>query len=104
MTRGTVVVLGPHGRNLGAGMTGGEAFVLDPDERLVNTELVELGVLERSDRDRLVGLLERHVRATGSARAAALLERIDESLGRFRRLVPRGSLVAVEPKEDRATA
>ena len=104
MTRGTVVVLGPHGRNLGAGMTGGEAFVLDPDERLVNTELVELGVLERSDRDRLVGLLERHVRATGSARAAALLERIDESLSRFRRLVPRGSLVAVEPEEDLATA
>ena len=41
MTRGTVVVLGPHGRNLGAGMTGGEAFLLDPDERLVNDELVD---------------------------------------------------------------
>ena len=42
MTRGTVVVLGAHGRNLGAGMTGGEAFLLDPDERLVNEELVAL--------------------------------------------------------------
>jgi hypothetical protein len=41
---------------------------------------------------------------TGSPRAAALLERLDESLGRFRRLVPRTALVAVEPKEDRATA
>jgi len=97
-------VLGPHGRNLGAGMTGGEAFLLDPDERLVNLELVELAPLERGDRERLVGLLERHTRVTGSPRAAALLERLDESLGRFRRLVPRTALVAVEPKEDRATA
>jgi glutamate synthase (NADPH/NADH) large chain len=104
MTRGTVVVLGPHGRNLGAGMTGGEALLLDPDERLVNEELVELAPLERRDRDLLVGLLERHVRATGSARAAALLERREESLGRFRRLVPRASLVASEPEEARATA
>jgi glutamate synthase (NADPH/NADH) large chain len=104
MTRGTVVVLGPHGRNLGAGMTGGEAFLLDPDERLVNLELVELAPLERGDHERLVGLLERHARVTGSPRAAALLERLDESLGRFRRLVPRTALVAVEPEEDRATA
>ena len=104
MTRGTVVVLGPHGRNLGAGMTGGETYLLDPDERLVNLELVELAPLERDDRDRLVGLLERHARATGSSRAAALLERLEDSLGRFRRLVPRTALAAVEPEEDRATA
>ena len=104
MTRGTVVVLGPHGRNLGAGMTGGEAFLLDPDERLVNRELVELAPLRRGDSERLVGLLERHARATGSSRTAALLERLDESLGRFRRLAPRETLVAAEPEEDRATA
>ena len=73
MTRGTVVVLGPHGRNLGAGMTGGEAFLLDPDERLVNGELVDARELETEDEERLVGLLERHARATGSSRAAALL-------------------------------
>ena len=104
MTRGTVVVLGTHGRNLGAGMTGGEVFLLDPDERLVNGELVELVPLERGDRERLAALLERHVRATGSARAATLLERLDEALGRFRRLVPRGLLVAEEPQEDRQSA
>jgi glutamate synthase (NADPH/NADH) large chain len=104
MTRGTVVVLGPHGRNLGAGMTGGEAFLLDPDERRVNLELVALVPLEQGDRERLVSLLERHARATGSPRAAALLERPDESLGRFRRLAPRAAFVAVEPEEERATA
>ena len=54
MTRGTVVVLGPHGRNLGAGMTGGEAFLLDADESLLNDELVVLEPLERADADRLL--------------------------------------------------
>ena len=106
MTRGTVVVLGPHGRNLGAGMTGGEAFLLDPDERLVNLELVELAPLDRGDRERLVDLLERHARATGSARATALLDRLDDALGRFRRLAPRTALAVAtaEPEENRATA
>jgi len=104
MTRGTVVVLGAHGRNLGAGMTGGEAFLLDPDERLVNDELVELAPLDRADRERLTALLERHLRATGSSRAAALLEQPDVGLGRFARLVPRRLLVAAEPGEDRRSA
>ncbi len=93
MTRGTVVVLGAHGRNLGAGMTGGEAFLLDPDERLVNGELVTLLELETEDVERLAGLLERHARATGSSRAAALLAERAELATRFRRLVPRTMVV-----------
>ena len=104
MTRGTVVVLGPHGRNLGAGMTGGEAFLLDADERLVNHELVALVGLDEDDRQRLVGLLERHTRATGSARAAAMLERPEDSLARFRRLVSREALTARRSEGAGATA
>ena len=96
MTRGTVVVLGSHGRNLGAGMTGGEAFLLDADERLVNGELVALTPLERHDADRLVELLERHLRHTWSARAAALLATREEALTRFRRLAPRTELAERE--------
>ena len=96
MTRGTVVVLGSHGRNLGAGMTGGEAFLLDADERLVNDDLVALVPLERADADRLVELLERHVRLTGSARAQALLAVGDASIERFRRLAPRTELAERE--------
>ncbi len=98
MTRGTVVVLGAHGRNLGAGMTGGEAFLLDPDERLVNHELVALAPLDRRDGDRLAALLERHVRATGSERAARLVADLDQFLPQFRRLVPRTELAASEPE------
>jgi glutamate synthase (NADPH/NADH) large chain len=100
MTRGTVVVLGPHGRNLGAGMTGGEAFLLDPDERLVNDDLVALVPVERADRERLVELLERHVRLTGSARAAALLDDPERAMARFRRLAPRAELVERDAAEE----
>ena len=100
MTRGTVVVLGPHGRNLGAGMTGGEAFLLDADERLVNDELVALMPLERADSERLVELLERHERATGSPRTAALLAEREAMLTRFRRLVPRALLAESEAADE----
>jgi glutamate synthase (ferredoxin) len=89
MTGGAVVVLGRHGRNLGAGMSGGECFLLEPDARLVNEELVMLVELEGEDQERLVQLLQRHVRATGSDRAVALLAGGSAALERFRRLVPR---------------
>jgi glutamate synthase (ferredoxin) len=92
MTRGTVVVLGPHGRNLGAGMTGGEAFLLEPDERLVNDDLVAVLELEPEDAERLAALLERHVRATGSAVAEALLAEREAVSRRFKRVVPRAQV------------
>jgi glutamate synthase (NADPH/NADH) large chain len=100
MTRGTVVVLGPHGRNLGAGMTGGEAFLLDPAEELLNDELVVLSALEQPEAERLLGLLERHHRATGSPRAAAVIEEPERSLARFRRLAPREAVVAREGADE----
>ncbi|RDI75637.1 glutamate synthase-like protein [Gaiella occulta] len=98
MTRGTVVVLGPHGRNLGAGMTGGETFLLDADARLLNDELVTLLELDRDDEARLLRLLERHRRTTGSARAAALLDD-PAALRRFRRVVPRALLARLDEEE-----
>jgi glutamate synthase (ferredoxin) len=93
MTRGTVVVLGAHGRNLGAGMTGGEGFLLDADEQLVNADLVALVGLESDDEERLIRLLERHARLTGSTRAAALLLEPVATLTRFRLVLPRTALV-----------
>jgi glutamate synthase (ferredoxin) len=104
MTRGTVVVLGPHGRNLGAGMTGGECFLLDPDARLVNEELVALVELEHEEEERLLRLLERHVRATGSARATELLAAPAAALERFRRVVPRSQLAQPAGIERKASA
>src|SRR5205823_3150721 len=84
MTGGTVAVLGECGRNVGAGMSGGEVFVVG-DVRL-NGELVASAPLTAAESVQLRALLERHVRFTGSERAAVLLERWDKSAREFRRV------------------
>jgi glutamate synthase domain-containing protein 3 len=92
MTAGTVVVLGRVGRNLGAGMTGGEVYVFDPEGCLpvrLNDELVEVERLVPSNADSLRALVERHARFTGSTRAVALLERWDAALESFWFVQPR---------------
>ncbi len=76
MTGGTVVVLGPVGMNVGAGMTGGRLFVHDPAARLpalVNPELVEARRPAGAELRAMRRLVERHVSLTGSRRARALL-------------------------------
>ena len=94
MTGGTVVVLGEIGLNVGAGMSGGELYVQDPRLPLrLNTQLV---VAERGAGDELRVLLERHLRQTGSARAAELLERWPEAAQSFWRVVPRSVEGAAE--------
>jgi glutamate synthase domain-containing protein 3 len=92
MTAGSVVVLGPTGRNFASGMTGGEAFVLDGDPALMRvgpTDMQARAIEPRSDdAHRLQDLLERHARATGSQRGRELLVHWDEVLPRFRRYAP----------------
>ena len=76
MTGGGVVVLGPTGRNFGAGMSGGVAYVYDPDrtfDKRFNPEMVDLEPLGPDDRSRLGELVERHEAETGSAVAGRLL-------------------------------
>ncbi len=67
MTGGRIVVLGPTGRNFAAGMSGGIAYVLDPDggfERRCNPALVDLEALSDPDEcDELRGLVAEHARA-----------------------------------------
>ncbi len=89
MTGGRVAVLGPAGRNFAAGMSGGIAYLLDPDPRLVNTELADLEPLSPDDADFLRGLLARHLSETGSAVAAGLLADWDAAAGRFGRVMPK---------------
>src|SRR6201999_741388 len=67
MTGGTVVVLGPTGRNFAAGMSGGIAYLLDLDPVLVNTEMVDLEELSSDDAAELRALIGRHLDETGSA-------------------------------------
>jgi glutamate synthase (NADPH) large chain len=89
MTGGRVAVLGPVGRNFAAGMSGGIAYLLDPDPSRVNTGLADLEPLDGDDADFLRGLVLRHLTQTGSAVAARLLGDWDDALRRFRRVMPK---------------
>jgi glutamate synthase (NADPH/NADH) large chain len=89
MTGGTVVVLGPTGRNVAAGMSGGVAYVLDLVPVRLNREMVDLDPLDDEDAAVLRGLLTRHAAETGSAVAAALLTDWDGALARFSKIMPR---------------
>ena len=89
MTGGRVVVLGPVGRNFAAGMSGGIAYLLDPDPLRVNTEMADLEPLAAEDGEFLRELTGRHLAETGSAVAAALLSDWDSALPRFARVMPR---------------
>ncbi len=75
MTGGRVVVLGPTGRNFGAGMSGGIAYVYDADGSFagrVNLDMVELESLDVEDRRWLADIVARHLEETGSAVAERL--------------------------------
>lgn len=82
MTGGLVVVLGYTGRNFGAGMSGGIAYVWNKDgdfDSRCNMEMIELSLIDnKADRDELMEMIEKHYRYTGSAAAKAIID--DESL------------------------
>ena len=85
MTGGRVAILGPTGRNVAAGMSGGIAYVADLDVADVNPEMVELEALDDGDRETLRQMLTDHISQTDSALGAALLHDLD----RFTKLMPR---------------
>ena len=92
MTGGRVVVLGPTGRNFGAGMSGGIAFVHDPDGTFparVNPEMVDLEAPDDDDVAWLRDRVERHLAETGSSVAARLLDDWAQSAGSFVKVMPR---------------
>src|SRR3954452_915547 len=91
MTGGRVVVLGRTGRNFAAGMSGGVAYVFDPEGAFparCNTELVELEDPGDDDLAEVRALVEEHVERTESPLAADLLERWDELAGAWVKIMP----------------
>ena len=91
MTGGCVVVLGPTGRNFAAGMSGGVAYVLDEYGDFAatcNMGLVGFEELSELDRIELRALVAEHEERTGSCVAARVLERWEELLPRFVKVMP----------------
>jgi glutamate synthase (NADPH) large chain len=89
MTGGRVAILGPTGRNVAAGMSGGVAYLLDLDEAKVNRDMVELERLDDGDAETLRQLLAEHAEETGSPVAAALLTDWPAATARFTKVMPR---------------
>jgi glutamate synthase domain-containing protein 3 len=92
MTGGRVVVLGPTGRNFAAGMSGGIAYVWDPNEEFLincNMGMVELEKVESDESIvELRELIEKHRDLTGSTVAADVLSRWYDVLPQFVKVMP----------------
>ena len=94
MTGGHVVILGPTGRNFGAGMSGGIAFVFDPDQSFegkFNNSMADLfSVVPDSQDDlELTQIIKTHVKYTGSEVGKALLNDWDNAVKKFKKVLPR---------------
>ncbi|RNE66528.1 glutamate synthase large subunit [Cryobacterium tepidiphilum] len=104
MTGGLAVILGSTGRNLGAGMSGGTAYVYKLRPDAVNREAVDSGELQllplgAADREILVDLLQQHVAETDSALATRLLADIDTAMGSFVKVLPRDYAAVLETRQ-----
>jgi glutamate synthase domain-containing protein 2/glutamate synthase domain-containing protein 1/glutamate synthase domain-containing protein 3 len=92
MTGGHVVILGPTGRNFGAGMSGGIAYVLDEEgdfDTRVNLETVDLDPMDAQDLDRVQRLIRRHFQYTRSRRADDVLRKWDAHAPKFVKVFPK---------------
>ncbi len=106
MTGGTVVVLGNTGRNFGAGMSGGIAYIYDPDDDFstrFNSGLADLELLkEENDIQYLRSLIEEHAHSTGSDPAHVILNNWDKSIASFKKVMPRDYRRVLESQRNKS--
>jgi glutamate synthase (NADPH/NADH) large chain len=92
MTGGRVVILGKTGRNFAAGMSGGIAYVYDPQrnlDRLTNKDMVELETIEPEDEAELKAMIAQHYAYTGSDPAEWILENWSAAIKLFVKVMPK---------------
>ena len=108
MTNGLVVVLGVTGKNFGAGMSGGLAYVLDEDqqfEKLYNPAMVGLERLaDAAEIARLKELIQRHRSLTESVRAGAVLDGWEKYQPLFWKVIPHPPVASLSPTAPAAAA
>jgi glutamate synthase (NADPH/NADH) large chain len=91
MTGGLVLILGATGRNFGAGMSGGVAYILDEKndfEGKVNREMVEITDLTQEDRSIVRMYIEKHVELTNSTKGKSILDAFEASVSLFKKVLP----------------
>ena len=108
MTGGVVAVIGSTGRNFAAGMSGGIAFVHDPEGDFhirFNDGMADLeDLVEQEDIDLLHSMLVEHLERTGSGPAQRILDNWQKSVGEFRKVMPRDYRRVLQERADRAAA
>lgn len=107
MTGGIVVVLGDTGKNFAAGMSGGIAYIYNPEgqfEQRVNRGMIDLDPMEAEDVSRLHALITKHHNLTGSERAAALLADWDNAQQQFTKVMPRDYKRVLQSRKEAADA
>jgi glutamate synthase domain-containing protein 3 len=106
MTGGIVVVLGPVGRNFGAGMSAGVAFVYDPEDRYLrsrlNQQLVDAQRLERQSEEETIlkNLISEHFHYTHSPRAEWILSHWEGAVEGFFKVAPKGQVATIEAQNE----
>ncbi|MCG2624084.1 glutamate synthase large subunit [Arthrobacter sp. I2-34] len=108
MTGGVALVLGHTGRNFGAGMSGGIAYVLDLDRTRVNKQSLDTGELllqvpAAADNELIASLLKKHAEETGSQLAAELLQDISSTLSRMTKVLPRDYAAVLQARSEAET-
>ena len=108
MTGGRVVILGPTGRNFAAGMSGGIAYIWDPQQQFATQCNMEMVELERMDADEdiaeLKHLIENHLNYTGSAVAERLLANWHHSIAEFVKVMPTDYKRVLEERKKQVSA
>ena len=104
MTGGLAVILGETGRNLGAGMSGGTAYIYDLATERVNADSLRTGELiltelGSADVEILSDVLQRHFDETGSVVAAAMLANMDDAVQRFTKVLPRDYAAVLQTRQ-----
>lgn len=106
MTGGEVVILGLTGTNFGAGMTGGMAWVYDPDgvfAHYINPESITLRPVSDAREARLKALITEHLERTHSPRAQAILDDWDNARAAFVEVIP-NEILAIETRKEAKSA
>ena len=94
-----VLIIGKTGRNVGAGMSGGIAYVYDEDGSFkdkCNMELILLENLDTEDNEQVKLLLENHIKYTNSKKAESLLNNFNTEINKFIKVIPKAYKEVIE--------
>jgi glutamate synthase domain-containing protein 3 len=108
MTGGVVVCLGETGRNYAAGMSGGIAYIYDPDGKFparCNMGLVGLETIDtEEEKEEVYGYIQEHVEATGSDVGQAMLDNWDQRVSQFVKVMPHDYKRVLQERAEAAKA